>query len=433
MPAFLHFFCSNSMEWLQLFFVGFLIGATGTTSVRPPPNHVVSISANCTRDFMNLRLDLGRPFKGVIFAKEFAEECHSRGNLTSTVTLRLPTSGCGVRSEPQEDGSMELSVRIVVQMDGKLRQSADVVKIAKCTLLTDMMSMNVISSHDKPVRNGRMKADLPGSSRVRVWLELGGSGGSGAVEVGQATTLGVRAILPGSVGVRVVDCIALDGLGEASQKLLDERGCPIDEQVMPALLVRFRPIEEGWSKPHKDDLVEKLFQTTFPAFKFPDREHLHVSCGVQLCRGRCPKVDCRRRDERFMLPTERHLARIEVFNSLAVTAPQIELDSRSRGDRRGNMTLEQYQRLKKLRSDGTLCLSQSFLALSFCILGVIFLVAIIVALCCLLRSRMRSNTNGSSYRNSGASIFSSSSGSQSRFGSKLLIPYSGSLPYGRVY
>lgn len=42
---------------------------------------------------------------------------------------------------------------------------------------------------------------------------------------------GVRAILPGSVGVRVIDCSALDGLGEASQKLLDERGCPVDEQV----------------------------------------------------------------------------------------------------------------------------------------------------------------------------------------------------------
>lgn len=50
-------------------------------------------------------------------------------------------------------------------------------------------------------------------------------------EVGQATTLGIRALLPGNIGVRVVDCNALDGLGETSQKLLDDRGCPIDEQV----------------------------------------------------------------------------------------------------------------------------------------------------------------------------------------------------------
>lgn len=69
------------------------------------------------------------------------------------------------------------------------------------------------------------------SQRIRVWLELGASDGTGTVEVGQSTTLGVRAVLPGNIGVRIVDCAALDGLGESSQKLLDERGCPVDEQV----------------------------------------------------------------------------------------------------------------------------------------------------------------------------------------------------------
>lgn len=62
------------------------------------------------------------------------------------------------------------------------------------------------------------------------------------------------------------------------------------KQVMPALATRIRPAEEGWSKPHIDDVVEKLFTATFPAFKFPDRERLHVSCGVQLCRDDCPYV-----------------------------------------------------------------------------------------------------------------------------------------------
>ena len=134
--------------------------------------------------------------------------------------------------------------------------------------------------------------DHPLISRVRVWLELGGkkNKNSGSVEVGEATTMAIRALLPGSIGVRVVDCSAMDGIGETSQKLIDERGCPVDDQVMPALLTRVRQLETGWSKPHKDDLVEKLFQTTFPAFKFPDRESLHITCGVHLCKGKCPKV-----------------------------------------------------------------------------------------------------------------------------------------------
>lgn len=94
---------------------------------------------------------------------------------------------------------------------------------------------------------------------------------------------------------------------------------------MPSLHVRYRPLEEGWSKPQEDDLIEKLFSATFPAFKFPDRERLHVSCGVQLCKQQCPDVSCRA-DDNFLLTSEQNLARIEVFNSLAVTAPQIEID-----------------------------------------------------------------------------------------------------------
>lgn len=59
---------------------------------------------------------------------------------------------------------------------------------------------------------------------------------------------------------------------------------------MPALHTSLKPAEEGWSKQHEEDLVERTFMATFAAFKFPDRERLHVSCGVQLCRGKCPNV-----------------------------------------------------------------------------------------------------------------------------------------------
>lgn len=68
-------------------------------------------------------------------------------------------------------------------------------------------------------------------NRIKVWLELGGSNGSGSVKVGELTTLNIRAILPASIGIQIVDCAALDGLGDVSQRLLDDRGCPIDEQV----------------------------------------------------------------------------------------------------------------------------------------------------------------------------------------------------------
>lgn len=73
--------------------------------------------------------------------------------------------------------------------------------------------------------------------QIRAWLELGGNNGSGAVEVGQVTSMSVKVILPDRIDVRIIDCVALDGIGEASQKLFDERGCPIDEQVKTILLL----------------------------------------------------------------------------------------------------------------------------------------------------------------------------------------------------
>lgn len=92
-------------------------------------------------------------------------------------------------------------------------------------------------------RNSELDDSAP---RIRVWLELDGSDGSGGiVEVGMMTTITVRAILPNNVGLRIIDCAALDGLGESSQKLLDERGCPVDEQVNSVF--QFKCSQSQWN------------------------------------------------------------------------------------------------------------------------------------------------------------------------------------------
>ncbi|XP_017869004.1 PREDICTED: uncharacterized protein LOC108617750, partial [Drosophila arizonae] len=445
------------------------------SSSTPTSMRIQTLQVNCTRELLEMQLTLSRAFRGLLYAKDFPLECRSRGQDATHIALRLPTSGCGVRAEPLPDGGMEYTVRIMLQTEQKLRQSTDILRTVRCQLPAKAMGMP-LPLHGRD-RNARMRAlaaaasaaaaqtHLMDTPRVRIWLELGGPNGSGSVEVGMATTLTVRAIVPGTIGVRVVDCAALDGLGESTQQLLDARGCPIDEQVMPALHTSLKPAEEGWSKQHEEDLVERTFMATFAAFKFPDRERLHVSCGVQLCRGKCPNLNCRLAEQQLQLNGDQHLARIEVFNSLAVTAPQIEVD-RLRYDRRYNMSVEDYvPHVRPLVGEGTLCLSISKLAISFCILGSIFLIAVVVAIFSLIRTRRRqqgrgsalglgmglsgtgtatgSTSNNSSSRLHRAeictSMFSSSSESAQsgpRFGGKFLMPlpyYPTTLPYGRVY
>lgn len=57
--------------------------------------------------------------------------------------INLPTSGCGVRSETRIDGLYEFSVRLVIQMDEKLRQSSDLQRIVRCSISEDLMAMDI--------------------------------------------------------------------------------------------------------------------------------------------------------------------------------------------------------------------------------------------------------------------------------------------------
>lgn len=141
----------------------------------------------------------------------------------------------------------------------------------------------------------------------------------------------------------MIDCYAHDGLGDSSQKLLDKLGCPIDEFLMPIPL--YGPIRPIALMHHQEAY------TSFPAFKFPDRDRLHFSCGLQLCTEFCPKVstfnqsqvsmqfklynfmqvDCGNYSDTLLsrnaknIPEEGEiLDRIEVFNSVEVLAPEID-------------------------------------------------------------------------------------------------------------
>jgi hypothetical protein len=109
-------------------------------------------------------------------------------------------------------------------------------------------------------RNGRMRF-LKKDMKIRSWLELGTDRPEYAI-VGENATLSAIALIPRSVNMRIVDCIAFDGVGDSSQKLFDEFGCPIDRGLMAEFQEKINTIEDGWSKPHEDDIVQKILSTS---------------------------------------------------------------------------------------------------------------------------------------------------------------------------
>lgn len=323
---------------------------------------ILSIEANCTRDVMHVRVNMGgsQPFKGAIYAKGFSEECSSSAGeklqscswnisiklyhlscqLPGSSSVILPLSACGIRSRFTDQNTMQYGVRIVVQMDAKLQQKSDDEAVAKCSVPSEMMDVNVqdVEPTTKQQqqqqmtaqRTGRMRHYMKPSSKVRAWLEVGSREGQDFSLVGENSTLKIRSFIKRSIGMRIVDCVAFDGVGESSQRLFDEFGCPIDAQLMDDFSEEIVNIEDGWSKLNDDDVVQKIHTTKFQAFKFPDRDIIHFNCGIMLCKGECPRDVCVSSDddddESKHRKKHKPLGRIEVFNSLKVLAPEIEID-----------------------------------------------------------------------------------------------------------
>lgn len=99
------------------------------------------------------------------------------------------------------------------------------------------------------------------------------------------------------------------------------------------------------SKQNKSEVFQhfmsyKHASTIFSAFKFPDRARLHLTCGLELCKGECVRVDCGRNEyspkskdallRRVRLDKGSDglvIDRLQVYNSIEVLAPNIELEN----------------------------------------------------------------------------------------------------------
>lgn len=160
-----------------------------------------------------------------------------------------------------------------------------------------------------------------------------------------------------------------------------------------------------------------------------------------MCKGECPKECSEIADYQLL---HKPLARLEIFNSIKVIAPQIE--SVDRMDRNLTKNRNDEGEMSEAHSDtylgpDVLCVSQSRLAMAFCTLGLIFLLAIIVAIFSSIRyisqrkhyHRANLSPPTTSDNNSGRrSIFSLSSSSNNFSQSSLEID-SKLFAYGRVY
>jgi len=133
----------------------------------------------------------------------------------------------------------------------------------------------------------------------------------------------------GGYDARIVNCSAHDGSrtgtdGTRAQQILDSAGCSLDRSLVPNLRRRRLPIES------RNRLITLHF-ATFQAFKFPERDHLHIKCAVAYCQGPCPQEPCDSVLNHFGSWRDKYgriadvlVDSTEVVNSVEVVAPELD-------------------------------------------------------------------------------------------------------------
>ncbi|XP_046646453.1 uncharacterized protein LOC124336716 [Daphnia pulicaria] len=125
--------------------------------------------------------------------------------------------------------------------------------------------------------------------QITCWMDIvagtdpTGNPVEGYLRVGQEATVVVRVRQTVGLDTRLTSCVAHDGSHESQQELLDSDGCSLDTSILPN--VQERIINRSGS-------IIKLLYANFQAFRFPDRDHLHLKCTVVVCKGKCLMNPC---------------------------------------------------------------------------------------------------------------------------------------------
>ena len=101
--------------------------------------------------------------------------------------------------------------------------------------------------------------------------------------VGQPVNLVIRIRQSGGRDTMLSSCIAYtdDSSESEAYDLTDYRGCALDLEIMPNFGVAF----------NSKTSIKRL-ETSFPMFKFPDADKVHVKCNVLVCKKNCPVARC---------------------------------------------------------------------------------------------------------------------------------------------
>ncbi|KAG8198907.1 hypothetical protein JTE90_015119 [Oedothorax gibbosus] len=362
------------------------------------------IAIECNSNNIKINVKTGHDnFNGMIYPKGLSKNSSclmEYEHAGSSVTYILPLRSCNTMNHDVNDGVVEYYNTVVLQPHSKLVTALGRGFHVRCRYEKnnttvhsggESKSLSEKKKNMPPLPSCMMKI-FKGRPEQHVVAEH--------VKIGDYLTLSINIEKQEHYGIFVTNCVVRDGLNWSEEPLINNEGCPINEEIMGSF---------EYSK----DLTTA--HVTYPAFKFPFSSSIYYRCNVKLClkeSGGCTDVPpicdaignnvrVRRRkrqsgaevdssgnlDELRLKDENLRDRSVDVYTGLLVNEVD-ELDEDT--DNPSSLSTE---------NEEDFCLSTRKFAIGIAIAGVLLMLAIVFLVACIVQRRRRkkgTSTNGSS-------------------------------------
>ncbi|CAG0915253.1 unnamed protein product [Notodromas monacha] len=377
--------------------------ASSTTTLQSTsstePNVIEDIRIECNSNDIRVKIETNARFNGLIYPKGLSRNstCMSQydNRIDPDVEYVIPLWSCNTMSSAMPDGGIEYFNTIVVQPHRKLVTSHGRGYHIRCKYQTQ----------EKTVQSDFNVKQLEGTTPIiataalpacRMLIYFGGENRVAEnVRIGDPLTLEIELDPQEIYGFKVSSCWVRDGMNQGEQRLIDEFGCPEDEEIMGPFVY----------EPNK-----RVARVQFQAHKFPYTPSVYYTCNIKLCvkgAGGCDDVppDCgrdyqsvlrRRRRKRQLTRVEeeeRKQRTIQVYSGLYV----------SEEEDYGTGTDVDFPDVEKVEEaglhEGKFCMRKETFWWIIVICGLLLMFAVLITTLILIQRRRRgkhTSTTGSS-------------------------------------
>ncbi|XP_055903284.1 uncharacterized protein LOC129939332 [Eupeodes corollae] len=274
----------------------------------------LDVSVICSHEEMVVKYSPNDFFRGKIYVRSHSEDCMTMGNGTRSTLLRLAIGNeiqekrCGILRAYEVTKNYQrtfISAMIVVQNNLNVQTQADRLVKVGCIIsnstITEAQIPNAVAlesslaftQNELPNEEfihfiDTTNLDLPKIS-MQV-IDLNQNYQTNDVQIGQSLELQIIAQPPDTpFDFDAFSLVAKSSNNTSLIILIDEKGCPTDVSIFPAL-----------TKVTTADT--KMLYARFHAFKFAGNSLVSFDVKINFCPGRCPPKMCHRsmkRNRRF--------------------------------------------------------------------------------------------------------------------------------------